>query len=203
MNNDKHANDIKEMRKRIRGLGMTVAGLVFGHLIALVIILSLLGTERTIVVPPAIDKTFWVTRDRVSKEYLEQMGAFVAWLILDVAPASIDWKKDILLNYVTPDQHGAMKTRQDLEAERLKKMNASTFFLPQQLVPNEEAQSVTVVGRLRTQVNGQDTTVDTKIYLVEFNHTGGRVHLKTFKEIPNGQQVPAQAAASVGDARAR
>lgn len=203
MNNDKHGNDIKEMRKRIRGLGMTVAGLVFGHLIALVIILSLLGTERTIVVPPSIDKTFWVTKDRVSKEYLEQMGAFVAWLILDVAPASIDWKKDILLNYVTPDQHGAMKTRQELEAERLKKMNASTFFLPQQLVPNEEAQSVTVVGRLRTQVNGQDTYADTKVYLVEFKHTGGRVHLKTFKEIPNGQQVTAQAAASVGDAGAR
>ena len=203
MNNDKHSNDIKEMRKRIRGLGITTAGLVFCHLIALVIILSLLGTERTIVVPPSIEKTFWVTKDRVSKEYLEQMGAFVAWLILDVAPASIDWKKDILLNYVTPDQHGAMKTRQDLEAERLKKMNASTFFLPQQLVPNEETQSVTVVGRLRTQVNGQDTTVDTKVYLVEFNHTGGRVHLKTFKEIPNGQQVPSQAAANLGDAHAR
>lgn len=198
MDNDKYNNDLREMKKRNRGLGLAVAALVFGHLLSLVIILNLLGAERTIVVPPSIDKTFWVTKDKTSKEYLEQMGSFVAWLILDVAPASIDWKKDILLTYVTPDQHGVMKTRQDLEAERLKKLNASTFFLPQQLVPNEEKQSVVVRGRLRTQINGQDTTTDTKAYLVEFSYTGGRVHLKTFKEISNDPQAPAQAAADSG-----
>lgn len=203
MNNDRHSNDIKDLRTRNRNLGMAVAGLVFALIISLVIILAQLGTERTIVVPPAIDKTFWVTKNKVSKEYLEQMGAFVGWLILDVSPESIDWKKDVLLSYVMPDQSGAMKTRQDLEAERLKKMNASTFFAPKQLVPNEDTQSVVLVGRLRTQVNGQDTTTDTKSYLAEFTHTGGRVHLKTFKEIPNGQQALSQAAAAVSGVAAR
>lgn len=202
MNNDKHSNDLKELRRRNRGLGMTVAGLVFGHILALVIILSLLGSERTIVVPPAIDKSFWVTKNRVSKEYLEQMGAFVGWLILDVSPASIDWKKDILLTYVPPEEHGAMKTRQELEAERLKRMNASTYFMPQQLVPNEENQSLVIVGRLRTQVNGQDTATETKSYLAEFRFAGGRIHIKSFKEIPNGQQASTQSAAVASGARA-
>ncbi|MFX8466458.1 TraE/TraK family type IV conjugative transfer system protein, partial [Acinetobacter baumannii] len=86
--------------------------------------------------------------------YLEQMGAFIAWLVLDVTPASIDWKKDILLGYVEPDQHGELKTRQELEAARLKRINASTFFMPQQLVPSEDTQTVVVRGRLRTLVNG-------------------------------------------------
>ena len=48
----------------------------------------------------------------------------------------------MLLGYVEPDQHGELKTRQELEAERLKRINASTFFMPQQLVPSEEDQSV-------------------------------------------------------------
>lgn len=177
-------NDLKEMRKRNRGLALAVGGLTTAMLICLVIILNLIGTERTIVVPPSIDKTFWVTKDHASREYLEQMGSFVAWLILDVTPASIDWKKDVLLNYVAPDQHGAVKSRQEIEAERLKRINASTFFLLQQLVANETNQTVVVRGRLRTQVNGQDTATETKAYLAEFQYAGGRIHLKAFKEIP-------------------
>jgi conjugal transfer pilus assembly protein TraE len=176
-------SDLKEMRQRNRSLGVAVGGLIFGLLIALVVIVNLIGMERTIVVPPVIEKTFWVTKDRVSKEYLEQMASFVAWLILDVTPATIDWKKDILLNYVAPEQHGYLKSRQEVEAERLKRINASTFFLPQQLVVNDQDQTVAVRGRLRTQVNGQETATDTKAYLAEFQYAGGRVHLKAFKEI--------------------
>lgn len=176
-------SDLKEMRQRNRGLALAVGGLIFGLLIALVIIVNLIGMERTIVVPPTIEKSFWVTKNQVSKEYLEQMASFVAWLILDVTPGTVDWKKDILLNYVAPEQHGSMKSRQEVEAERLKRINASTFFLPQQLVANDHDQTVAVRGRLRTQVNGQETATDTKAYLAEFQYVGGRVHLKAFKEI--------------------
>ncbi|MDP3615358.1 MAG: type IV conjugative transfer system protein TraE [Rubrivivax sp.] len=175
--------DIKDMRRRNRGLALTVGALAGGHVLALVVILNLLGTVRPVVVPPSINKSFWVTRDKASSEYLEQMGSFIAWLVLDVTPASVDWKKDILLGYVEPEQHGELRTRQDLEAARLKRINASTFFMPQQLVPSEDAQTVVVRGRLRTQVNGLETANDMKAYLVEFSYSGGRMHLKTFKEI--------------------
>ncbi len=180
--------DIKDMRRRNRGLGLAVGLLAGGHLLALIVILNLLGTVRTVVVPPSIDKSFWVTRDKASSAYLEQMGSFMAWLVLDVTPATIDWKKDILLGYVEPEQHGELKTRQELEATRLKRINASTYFMPQQLVPDEDTQSVMVRGRLRTLVNGLETNEDLKAYQVEFIYRGGRVHLKTFKEVPNAPQ---------------
>ena len=178
-------SDIKEMRRRNRALGLTVGALASGHILALVVILNLLGSVRTVVVPPSINKSFWVTRDKASSEYLEQMGSFIAWLVLDVTPASVDWKKDILLGYVEPEQHGELRIRQDLEAARLRRINASTFFMPQQLVPSEDAQTVVVRGRLRTQVNGLETANDLKAYLVEFSYSGGRMHLKTFKEMPH------------------
>ena len=138
------SSDLKELRRRNRGLALTLGGLVLGQVLSLVVVLNLLGSVRTLVVPPSINKSFWVERDMASAEYLEQMGSFIAWLVLDVTPASIDWKKDMLLGYVEPAQHGALKTRQDLEAARLKRINASTAFMPQQLVPSEDAQSVVV-----------------------------------------------------------
>jgi conjugal transfer pilus assembly protein TraE len=185
MDFDRLSGDLRELRGRNRSLSIAVTTLAVGHVIGLVVILNLLGSVRTLVVPPSMNKSFWVERDKASSEYLEQMGSFIAWLILDVTPASIDWKKDVLLGYITPDQHGAMKTRQELEASRLKRINASTAFMPQQLVPSEDAQTVVVRGRLRTLVNGQETANEVKAYLVEFSYAGGRMHVKTFKEVPN------------------
>ena len=185
MDFDRLNGDLKELRRRNRGLGLAVGALAAGQVIALVVILNLLGSVRTLVVPPSINKSFWVERDKASSEYLEQMGSFIAWLVLDVSPASVDWKKDVLLGYVEPAQHGALKVRQELESVRLKRINASTAFMPQQLVPSEDAQSVVVRGRLRTLVNGLETANEQKAYLVEFSYAGGRMHLKTFKEISN------------------
>lgn len=198
---DQQQNAIKELRARNRNMGFVISILSLCLLISVVSVLSVLGTERTIVVPPNISKTFWVTGTKASADYLEQMGSFIAWLILDVSPASIDWKRDMLLTYVSPDKFGALKSQQDLEAERLKQLNASTFFLPQQVVVDEPSQGVVVRGRLRTQVNGQDTTTESKAYLAKFQYAGGRVHLETFKEIPY-ESKSAMQAASAADAHA-
>ena len=184
MDFERLSGDLKELRRRNRGLGLAVGALAAGLFVALIVILQLLGTVRTVVVPPSLSKTFWVTADQASSEYLEQMGSFVAWLILDVTPSSIDWKKDILLGYVDPAQYGALKARQEVEAERLKRINATTAFAPQQLVSSEEAQSLVVRGRLRTLVNGYETANDLKAYRIDFGHAGARMHVIGFKEVP-------------------
>jgi conjugal transfer pilus assembly protein TraE len=189
-------NDLKDLRRRNRALGLGASVLVLAVVIALLVILKIVGTERTVLVPPTIEKAFWITSARASKDYLEQMASYFAYLILDVDPSTIDWKRDALLNWVAPDQHAAMKVRQDLEADRLKRMNGATYFRPQQLVANEERQSVVIRGRLRTQVNGQETSNETRAFLVEFDYAGGRASLKTFKEVPNAQPGSAQTAAT-------
>jgi conjugal transfer pilus assembly protein TraE len=176
--------DLRDLRKRNRGLGLAIGALAVGQVLSLVLALNLMGTARTVVVPPSMNKTFWITRDRASGEYLEQMASFLAWLVLDVTPLSIDWKKDMLLGYVAPELHGVLKSQQEVEAERLKRVNAATQFAPQQLVASEDTQSVVVRGRLRTLVNGLETANELKAYLIEFDYAGARTHLKTFKEIP-------------------
>lgn len=112
MDFERLSGDLKDMRRRNRSLGLAVGLLAGCNVLALLVVLNLLGAVRTVVVPPSINKSFWVTRDTASAEYLEQMGSFIAWLVLDVTPSSIDWKKDILLGYVEPEQHGELKARQ-------------------------------------------------------------------------------------------
>jgi conjugal transfer pilus assembly protein TraE len=201
MDFQRHQNDLRALRKANRTLGAGLAVLGLCLLVALGIIASLIGAERTVIVPPSIDKSFWVSKDRASREYLEQMAGYVSWLMLDVTPTTVDWKRNVLLNWVAPDQHAAMKTKMDVEADRLRSNNASTSFLIQQLTADEKDQSVLVTGRLRRQINGTDVAEpETRSYLAQFQYTGGRVHIQTFKEIANVQ--PGQIRARVADSSA-
>ena len=193
--------DLKDLQRRNRGLGLALSALVLALLLALGTILKIAGTERTVIVPPAIEKAFWVTSERASRAYLEQMASYVAYLVLDVDPETIDWKRNALLDWVAPDQHATMKSRQELEADRLKRINGATYFRPQQLVASEERQSVVLRGRLRTQVNGHETSNDTKAYLAEFDFAGGRAQLKTFKDVTNEDPRLLSSAAAAADDR--
>ena len=165
---------------------------------SLVLMFNMVGRDRVIVTPPSIDKTFWVSKDRVSSSYLEQMGSFIAYLTLDVSPQSIDWKKTMLLQYVSPDVYGVLQTRQDLEADRLRRLNATTQFSVAQLLPNEEAMNVTLKGRLATFINGARTSDIDKEYVAEFEFKGNRVQIRNFKEIGNGESATKVSATAAG-----
>lgn len=192
----RHGGDLKELQRTLnhsRSLNLLLAAAL---VLSFTLHFTTLGTERTVLVPPNISKTFWVTSNQASATYLEDMASFIAWLILDVSPATIDWKSDTLLNYVSPDQYGALKIRQAVEAERLRRVNGATYLLPQQLVVNENKQAVVLRGRLRTTINGQETSADQKAYQIGFEYVGGRVQLSKFEEIPYESQAVQQTVVS-------
>ena len=198
MNPNTLMQDLKLMRSTVRLQGAALALMGTCLLSSLVLMFNMVGRDRVIVTPPSIDKTFWVSKDRVSSSYLEQMGSFIAYLTLDVSPQSIDWKKTMLLQYVSPDVYGALQTRQDLEADRLRRLNATTQFSVAQLLPNEEAMNVTLKGRLATFINGARTSDIDKEYVAEFEFKGNRVQIRNFKEIGNGESATKVSAANAG-----
>ena len=198
MNPNTLMQDLKQMRSTVRLQGAALALMGACLLSSLVLMFNMVGRDRVVVTPPSIDKTFWVSKDRLSSSYLEQMGSFIAYLTLDVSPQSIDWKKAMLLQYVSPDVYGVLQTRQDLEADRLRRLNATTQFSVAQLLPNEEGMNVTLKGRLATFINGARTSDIDKEYVAEFEFKGNRVQIRNFKEIGNGESATKVSAAGAG-----
>jgi conjugal transfer pilus assembly protein TraE len=97
-----------------------------------------------------------------------------------------------------------MKVDMDVEAQRLRSTNASTSYLVQQLIADESDQSVVLVGRLRRQINGADVgEPESRAYRVQFAYAGGRLHVKSFKEIAYGQAAQGLAGAAASGAVAR
>src|ERR1700676_1064340 len=198
MNPNQANKDLKVLMATVWQQRLAILGLVLCLALALVIMFNMVGRERIVLTPPTIEKSFWVAKDKVSASYLEQMGSFMAYLTLDVSPSSIEWKKGMLLQYVAPDVYGALQTRQDLEADRLKRLNATTQFSVAQLLPNEEAMNVTLKGRLATFINGSRTSDIDKEYVAEFEFKGNRVQIRNFKEIGNGESATKVSAANAG-----
>lgn len=204
MNFDRHQEDMRSLRRDNRLKSLAILAMAGGLALSLCVILSIVGSERIVFVPPNITKSFWVTKDKVSKEYLDEMGAFVAWLQLDVSPRTVAWKRDVLLKWVAPEDYDSVKKHMDVEVDRLNRNNASTFFELQQLTTDERDQSVLITGRLRRQINGVDVgEPETRSYINKFKYAGGRVHVNVFKEVVHAQPGQVQVDSAAADTVAR
>ena len=192
--------DMASARRATTFLVVLLVGSTLVNLVLAAFAIRLAGHERVVVVPPTIHKTFWVESDRVSSEYLEQMGYFLMQLILNVTPQSVDHQAKVLLQYAAPASFGELRTALLGAAERLKRDGASTIFSPQDLVVDERALKVGVRGQLTTFVSDRRVSEVSKGYAIELQYAGGRVFLKAFRETnPNdpleNQPRPSPAAA--------
>ena len=152
------------------------------NLILAVFVIRMTGHERIVVVPPVVHKTFWVEADRVSPEYLEQMGYFLMQLTLNVTPQSVDHQSKVLLTYAAPAAFGELRSALAATAERLKRDGAATVFSAQDITVDERTLKVGVRGQLTTYISDRRVSEVAKGYAIEFQYSAGRIYLKTFRE---------------------
>lgn len=192
--------DLASVRRATAFLIVLLVGSMLVNVILAIFAARLSGHERVVVVPPAIHKTFWVDADRVSPEYLEQMGYYLIQLTLNVTPQSVDYQSKVLLQYAAPAAFGELRTALLAAAERLKRDGAATVFSAQDLSVDERTLKVGVRGQLTTFISDRRVSDVPKGYAIEFQYTAGRIFLKSFRETnPNDpletQSRPVSAAA--------
>jgi conjugal transfer pilus assembly protein TraE len=175
-------SDLAGARRASTLLAILLAVSMLATLLLAIHTLRQAGRERVVVVPPAIHKTFWVETERVSPEYLEQMGYFLAQLTLNVTPQSVEHQSRLLLQYAAPASWGELRTAMAANAERIKRDGASTVFSPQDLQVDERSQRVGLRGLLTTFISDRRVSEVSKGYAIELQYAGGRIFLKTFRE---------------------
>ncbi|MCZ8320031.1 MAG: type IV conjugative transfer system protein TraE [Novosphingobium sp.] len=175
-------SDLAGARRASTLLAILLAVSMLATLLLAIHTLRQAGRERVVVVPPAIHKTFWVEAERVSPEYLEQMGYFLAQLTLNVTPQSVEHQSRLLLQYAAPASWGELRTAMAANAERIKRDGASTVFSPQDLQVDERTQRVGLRGLLTTFISDRRVSEVSKGYAIELQYAGGRIYLKTFRE---------------------
>ena len=92
-------SDIAGARRAATFLAALLVVSLLTNVVLALLSVRLSGRERVVLVPPTINKTFWVDAERVSAEYLQQMAYFLVQLTLNVTPQSVDHQASVLLQY--------------------------------------------------------------------------------------------------------
>ncbi len=175
--------NLSSSRRTISFQALVLAGSIAVNVVSAVTAYRLVGQERVVIVPPAINKSFWVEGNRVSAEYLEEMGYFLIQLVLNVTPQTVDYQSKLLLQYVAPASYGEIKTAMAIIAERLKRDGAATVFSARSVSTDQSHLKVAIQGSLTTFIGERRVSESTKSYLVELQYATGRLTIKSFKEV--------------------
>lgn len=172
----------KKKAQEITFLRIVVGAMLLVALTESAIIFKTIGTERTIVMPPKIEKSFWVSSEGVSKSYLEQMAYFYAGLALSSTKSTGEYQKTMFLQYASPDKKGKLTAEMNARLEFMEKNAASTLFTTDGVNADEKLMRVAVFGTLETYVQDRRISAQKVIYVVEFKNVNGTLFVNEFKE---------------------
>jgi len=175
---------LREVVQNRNSLLVIVAGLLLLLvLLSLVLIKQAGQKERILIVPPLLEKSFWVDTNRVSATYLEQMASFFAQLALTVSPSSVDKNHEVLLQYTHPLGYGKLKADLLQKSEKIKAQHVSTVFYPVSFDVNTQDFSVIITGDFMRLIGQEKLPALRKRYRVNFVYNQGQLTVNTFKEI--------------------
>lgn len=139
-------------------------------------------SSRETMVPPVIYKTFWVEDQKVSPEYLEQMGLFLMQLALNNTPVNAEYNAKQLLRYAAPASYGELEAALLGNAQRLKRDNASTFFSPRAVTVDGAKNAVSFNGVQTMFIADRRVSEKPANYTVRLGYNAGRVYVYDLRE---------------------
>jgi type IV conjugative transfer system protein TraE len=160
-------------------------GLLAANILLAVFVIGVDTTEKTLVVPPTIERPFWVKGGEVSAEYLEEMARYLSSLVLSVTPKSVDGNVDIFMRYVAPGSYGATKAGMDVGAERLKRNSSSTIFYPIEYQSKPKKFQTVISGDFVTTVGKQVVSQVRRSWRFTYTFESGRLWVSEFVEVSN------------------
>jgi conjugal transfer pilus assembly protein TraE len=173
------------IRHRNSYLAIACGSLLLNILLGIGMI-SMVGHEKIVLVPPQISQTFWVGHNYVSSEYLSEMSHFFATIRFNILPATVENLREILLRYVSPEYYESLKIELINEAERMTKEHISTAFYPVDIKTDVKHLEALVTGDLITTIGTNQLPVKRVIYRISYSHNNYRLLVKKLTEVkPN------------------
>jgi conjugal transfer pilus assembly protein TraE len=199
MKREAYEADVQMLIRQNRFLWLTLGGIVTALVLALMVAWAGMGATRTVVTPPKIEKSFWITDNTASGEYIDQMAQWVSYLTLDVTPDNVQYKSDLLLKLAHPDYHGALQQKLRVNAEKIRRDNAATSFDIRTVRAAPDALAAVLTGQLKVLINGTPVKNEIRHYLARFDLDGGKAQLIQFKQVKNDDVKAALADAALDD----
>lgn len=183
MKNEKFNSKIDNLASENKFFKFSFLMMIVTCIVLSLVVYSMNGTQRTIVTPATLTKSFWVDDNQVSNEYLEQMGVFLAQLELSVTPSTYKYQTETLLKYVHPSAYGALQMALAINGEKLARDSSATWFTPRNTRVDSGGKRLAITGDFVTFISDKQVSKVPKTYLMEFVYSNAKLYLKTFTEV--------------------
>jgi len=135
------------------------ASLLAATAITLLMLIRMLTADTNIrldvAAPPAITKDFWISTNGFGPAYLEQMGTFIAYMVLNATPASLKFQSGQLKPYMAPEAYGKLQADLESRQSRFERYQMSTLFYPNQIYLSKSHCRIQIEGELKTFIGGK------------------------------------------------
>ena len=157
--------------------------------------------EKTIIVPPDIERPFWVKGPEASPEYLEQMALWYAGLAMTFSPASLPRQVQTLLRHADPRYYGALSARLAEDLERVRRTQISQVFYVSAV--QRRGSRVALRGDVVAWVGSKRAASRRTAVLVGMRMAGGRLVVTELKEVDHDDPFGDRRGGGAGSAPGR
>lgn len=138
-------------------------------------------SEKIIITPPIVERSFWVQGEDVSEEYLSQMATWFLSLNLTYNSDNARAQAEILLPYLHPSKHAALSQKIEKQLVAIKRYNeSSVFYITEVAVLNND---VALIGDLRRTAGRTQIENRKAAYKVSFKFDTGRLTVYDISEV--------------------
>ncbi|QLQ32058.1 MAG: hypothetical protein HZT40_11210 [Candidatus Thiothrix singaporensis] len=164
-------------------LKLLAGGLLLSNLLLGAILLQASGkAEKTVVVPPDFQRSFWVSGEEVSPDYLEQMAVYYSGLILNYNPANLEYQTRQFLKFADPVAYGELSGKFADDVGKATRNQLSSAWFPQQV--DIHGMTLELTGVQTLFVGKNITEQKQRRYRLELDKGAQQPLVRAFQEIP-------------------
>ncbi len=151
MRNFKYFSDFERLAKEVRFQAIIIYALLFIVLLEGILLYRAATNKVVIVIPPKVEREFWVSGENLSYAYIEQVAVYLADSLLSVAPPNVDKSLSRIMPFLTTDPAQVKEIRDSFAvyAKAIKENDWWQSFYPMRVVVDEKNQRIDVYGVLR------------------------------------------------------
>ena len=161
-----------------------LSSLIYAAVVLLLLSLVVKKKQIVILTPPQIKEKMSISASTASEPYYKEMALYLAQLVGNLSPATVDFSIKVFSSYLDPSIYEAVSDSLAEVAEVIKRKQVAIAFYPQKI--GRVGETWYVVGRLLklgTTQNTKPAQGGLVTYEIKFKVRSFRLYVASFKQV--------------------
>ncbi len=176
----KYFDLISKLDAQTRFLGLVATLLTAGLLFMSFTTYSLYSEKTVVILPPRVEKEFWVAGDTLSSSYLEQVAYYIADRMMTVSPQNVESSLDMIRPFFSTDPEDLKRLDRTFVriAKTVRENDYYQVFYPLRFRIDQKNSRLIVEGMVRKMSGMQYIGQERKTVVINFHVRNGRFFVK-------------------------